>query len=153
MDTDTYKVDISFDLKPYWKQTPPVTEIRLDTDLIWHGHLEDIRRFEFTRYLQKGDHRLEIEMSDKPELDSDQGLALSNLRFGRICDKLFVWQGVYRPTYPEPWATEQKDKGYELPPEIRNTDYLGWNGTWSLMFSCPVFTWIHRVQNLGWIYD
>jgi hypothetical protein len=36
---------------------------------------------------------------------------------------------------------------------LKNHTYLSWNGKWTLTFDVPVFTWIHRVQNLGWIYD
>ena len=153
MDTDLYKVDISFKIKPHWKSVSPLARIRLDTELIWDDHLEHEKSFDLARHLPKGDHILQIEMYNKPELDCDQALEISDLRFGRIQSRLFVWQGMYRPRYPEPWATEQREMGIDLESELRNTDYLGWNGTWTLPFSCPVFTWIHRIENLGWIYD
>ena len=65
-----------------------------------------------------------------------------------IQDPKFAWAGIYRPEYPEPWASEQTN----LATELSSHTYLGWNGTWRLTFGVPVFTWIHQVQNLGWIY-
>lgn len=153
MDTDLYKVAVSLEITPRWKSTPPLARITLDNELIWDACLEHVKSFEFDRHLQKGDHALAIEMYDKPELDGDQALQISRLRLGGIHSQLFVWHGIYRPLYPEPWASEQKALGIDLRPELQNTDYLGWNGTWYLRFSCPIFTWIHQVENLGWIYD
>lgn len=153
MDTDLYKVDISFEVNPHRKSIPPLTKITLDSELIWNGSLEDVESFEISRYLEKGDHALAIEMYDKPDLDGDQGLEISDLRLGGIYDRSFVWQGVYCPRYPEPWASQQRELGIDLHPELRNTDYLGWNGIWRLAFTAPIFTWIHRIENLGWIYD
>jgi hypothetical protein len=61
----------------------------------------------------------------------------------------FKWAGVYFPVYPEPWASTQID----LPKFHKSATYLGWNGQWELEFSVPIFTWIHKLENLGWIYD
>lgn len=40
-----------------------------------------------------------------------------------------------------------------LPKFQTNATYLGWNGLWVLEFELPIFTWIHKLENLGWIYD
>lgn len=152
MDTESYKVDISFCLKPHWKTIAPLAKIRLDSELIWDGYVEDVKKFELQRYLQKGNHNLEIEFDKKTDLDSDQQLEILDLRLGRIQSPRFVWQGVYRPQYSEPWATQQKTLGVHLRAELQNIECLGWNGIWCLSFSCPIFTWIHQIENLGWIY-
>jgi hypothetical protein len=78
---------------------------------------------------------------------------ITSLAFNGIASAKFIWHGRYCPEYPEPWATEQQAQGLVLESEISNTDYLGWNGEWSLDFTVPVFTWIHKTENLGWIYD
>ena len=33
------------------------------------------------------------------------------------------------------------------------SNYLSWNGEWKLDITTPIFTWIHKTQQLGWIYD
>lgn len=152
MDIELYKTNVSFKIRPYWKDVPPLTKITLGTVLIWDGKIEDTKSFEFTEHLSKGDHLLSIELYNKSEMDREQALQILDLSLGRIQSQQFVWQGVYRPRYPEPWASEQREQGIDLPPELHRTDYLGWNGVWCLVFSCPVFTWIHRTENLGWIY-
>ena len=32
-------------------------------------------------------------------------------------------------------------------------NYVDWNGIWVLDFTVPVYTWLHKVLGLGWIYD
>jgi hypothetical protein len=97
-----------------------------------------------------GTKTLSIQHCDKSSLDTDTAVIIKNLSFFGIQDPRFIWQGQYRPEYPEPWRSQQQP----LPEAtLTNVNYLGWNGIWTLEFEVPVFTWIHRVQNLGWIYD
>jgi len=57
-----------------------------------------------------------------------------------------VFEGVYRPEYPEPWASQQKAEGNDLPTEIKNVTQMGHNGTWSFTFSSPFYMWL--LENL-----
>jgi len=91
---------------------------------------------------------LTIEHVNKATDDATTAVIIDSVSFFGIQDPKFVWAGVYRPNYPEPWASEQTNLASELSPHT----YLGWNGCWSLTFGVPVFTWIHQTQNLGWIY-
>lgn len=36
--------------------------------------------------------------------------------------------------------------------EYTKPSYLGWNGMWKFQFEIPIFTWIHKLEGLGWIY-
>ena len=92
---------------------------------------------------------LTVELVDKK---AQEAVVIESVSFFGIEDPKFAWAGVYEPIYPEPWATEQQDRGVVLKQHLSPHTYLGWNGKWTLTFDVPVFTWIHRVQNLGWIY-
>jgi hypothetical protein len=92
---------------------------------------------------------LTVELVDKK---AQEAVVIESVSFFGIEDPKFAWAGVYEPIYPEPWATEQQDQGVVLKQHLSPHTYLGWNGKWTLTFDVPVFTWIHRVQNLGWIY-
>ena len=50
-------------------------------------------------------------------------------------------------------ASQQKKLGKKLDKFIKPNTYMGWNGQWKLTYSAPIFTWIHKIENLGWIYD
>ena len=93
---------------------------------------------------------LEVEFVNKPALDQHMAVIIDQVAFFDITDPRFVWSGVYYPRYPEPWYSEQNPPPL---PAIHQQTYLGWNGCWRLDFSVPVFTWIHRTLNLGWLYD
>jgi len=102
--------------------------------------------FEFT---SDKDCQLTVELVDKKD---QQAVVVESVSFFGITDPKFAWAGVYEPQYPEPWATQQHDLGVVLKQHLSPHTYLSWPGKWTLTFDVPVFTWIHRVQNLGWIY-
>jgi hypothetical protein len=87
-----------------------------------------------------------------PDKTDQEAVIVENVSFFGIEDPKFAWAGVYEPVYPEPWATEQQNQGVVLKPQLCPHTYLGWSGKWTLTFDVPVFTWIHKTQNLGWIY-
>lgn len=91
----------------------------------------------------------EIHMINKTPTDQHTAVVIDKIEFFGISDPKFAWLGQYCPDYPEPWYGQQ-----DLRPDrtLHNIDYLGWNGVWRLEFAVPVFTWIHKVQNLGWIH-
>ena len=93
--------------------------------------------------------RLTVELLDRQD---QEAVSVQDVSFFDIKDPRFAWAGVYEPQYPEPWATEQHDLGVVLKQHLGPHTYLSWPGKWTLTFDVPVFTWIHRVQNLGWIY-
>ena len=93
---------------------------------------------------------LTVEHFDKSDSDSSTAVEIVSIGFFGIEDPQFAWSGVYCPDYPRPWYSEQEQKpAHELPGQT----YLGWNGVYSLTFDVPVFTWIHKTLNLGWIYN
>lgn len=92
---------------------------------------------------------LQVTFTNKPELDQDMAVIIDQVEFFGISDPKFIWQGVYTPIYPEPWASQQQS----LAKELVGQTYMGWNGTWRLDFTLPVFTWMHKTLDLGWIYQ
>lgn len=111
--------------------------------------LTDIKDFIF-EFTAIDSSSLIIEHYNKDDADPDTTVEIVSVSFFGIQDPKFIWEGTYTPVYPEPWASEQLTP---LPVKITKQTCLGWNGTWKLDFSVPVFTWIHRVQNLGWLYQ
>lgn len=92
---------------------------------------------------------LEIQMINKLSTDYNMAVVIDKIEFFGISDPKFVWLGTYTPSYPEPWFSQQTPTPSNT---LNNVTCLGWNGPWRLEFDIPVFTWIHKVQNLGWIH-
>ena len=86
-----------------------------------------------------------VHQFNKAELDPYTAVEIVSVSFFDITHPKFAWAGVYWPSYPKHLHGE--------PQLLPGQTYLSWNGRWSLQFSVPVFSWMHRVLDLGWIYD
>lgn len=137
MDTKLYTTRIKIELD---QVGTPDYEIKLDGNIVSTSVVTE---------LVAGAHVLEIEHKNKHPHDATTALIINSIEFNNIASPKFIWRGIYTPNYPEPWASEQTN----LAMKITNTNYLGWNGVWRLEFTAPIFTWIHQVEDLGWIYD
>ena len=91
-----------------------------------------------------GTTTLNIEHYNKQDSDPTTALIIEQIQFNEITDPKFVWAGVYRPNYPIHLTGDH---------ELKYHNYLGWNGVWRLDFNVPIYTWIHKTLDLGWIYD
>ena len=153
----SYPIELDIHLRSIWHNTPPeiniginnnIEKLILSTDQIFHYEFET-----------NNTSTLTIELLNKtnedtvPDKGLDKAVIIESVSFFGISDPKFVWSGIYEPKYPELWATEQRDQGVVLKQRLSPHTYLGFNGKWTLTFSVPVFTWMHTVQNLGWIYD
>ena len=76
-----------------------------------------------------------LDMAIEIESVTVEGITLDRLK----------WAAEYYPDYPDDYP--------EKKPIIKPATYLGWNGSWVLTFNMPIFTWIHRLENLGWLYE
>lgn len=151
-----YDLDLDLTLEPIWHADPPRITVTCH-DTRYEQDLRSVETLSF-RFRACGTQRLAVTLSNKcdndtiPDLGLDKAIKIVGISFFGITDPRFIWLGQYRPHYPEPWASQQLTAGHALPPVVNNIDRLGWNGTWWLDFDLPVFTWIHQVQDLGWLH-
>jgi hypothetical protein len=151
------RIDLS--LQSVWWRHPPEIKITIADHVLFAGALEQDQVFNFEQDLPPGEYMLDIKFYGKTDLDTDvinnrdTAVIVNNIIFNNISSEKFVWQGQYRPEYPVAWLQQQIEMGKQPDAELHYHTYLGWNGTWSLRFSTPIFTWIHRVENLGWVYE
>lgn len=135
-----YPVDIEVLLKPVGQ---PRCRISLDDqrqDLV-------IEQETWIKLFYQGHStaRLLIEQYGKLDLDPSTALIIDEIKFNSISSHKFVYQGTYYPNYPK----HLLDSDSVLP----HQNYLSWNGVWQLDFTVPIYTWIHKTLDLGWIYD
>ena len=135
-----YPVDIDIVIKPVGI---PKCRISLDgqcQDLTVDKELQ-IKLF----HRGHGTARLTIEHYNKAELDPTTALIIEEIKFNNISNPKFVYQGVYYPDYPKHLI------GNDV--VLPHKNYLSWNGIWQLEFTLPIYTWIHKTLDFGWIYD
>jgi hypothetical protein len=124
----------------------PVGTPWVDVDVEGWGRIQKLTEttdFEF-EFVAQDLCCLKIEHFKKADNDPSTAVIVKKISFFGIEDPKFIWAGVYYPEYPEHYL----DKTSPLP----GVGYLGWNGIYRLEFSVPVFTWMHRTLDLGWIY-
>jgi len=144
----TYNTRFSIHLRPHGATAPQIRCGVNDLDNPVQVLDREIT-LEYDVDLPVGQHRFILEFANKTDSTPDMAVEIVAVDFEGMTLDRFRWAGVYFPNYPEPWASEQED----LPNSHPSATYLGWNGQWELEFSVPIFTWIHRLEHLGWIYD
>jgi len=152
-----YRTQIKLHIIPVWHKEPPMCLIRFSKDIFYKEEIKKNKIYFYEEYLRIGDYNITVDFLNKKNTDTvgqkDKAIIIDKIVFNGIESKKFVWQGTYRPVYSEPWASQQKKLGKELSSVVNSATYLGWNGQWTLTYSAPIFTWIHKLENHGWIYD
>ena len=76
----------------------------------------------------------------------DQLLHIKYIEIDDIDIGALVYEGIYTPQYPEPWASQQVAIGNVLPKSFKNVTCIGHNGRWELSFTSPFYMWL--LENL-----
>ena len=85
-------------------------------------------------------------INENGDLLKDQLLHIKSIEIDEVDIGGLVYEGVYTPEYPEPWATQQKEAGVELEKSFKNVTQIGHNGTWEFKFATPFYMWL--LENL-----
>jgi len=106
----------------------------------------------FSGILPPGHHRLRLRyhnMHKVNEQDQDMAVIIERITFQSM-NRDFKVYGRYKPDYPDIWLKQQISLGHQPADEIY-ASYLGWNGIWYLDFETPIYQWMHKRENLGWL--
>lgn len=139
---------------------PPVAEILINNKSCFKQEIsateDKPHLIEFEHELEEGkSYSLIINRSGKDKtqtvikdgkITKDQLLHIKFIAIDEIDIGGLVYEGVYKPTYPEPWATQQVDAGNKLPETLKNVTQMGHNGTWTFTFKSPFYMWL--LENL-----
>ena len=85
-------------------------------------------------------------VNDQGDLLKDQLLKIKGIEIDEIDLGALVYEGVYTPEYPEPWATQQREAGVELQESFKNVTRMGHNGKWVFKLESPFYMWL--LENL-----
>ena len=159
MKTQTLKFKIEL-YATFWSQKPLV-DIKIDGVSKWKGELSgdvdtpttiefehefvDDTKSELVIH-RTGKTKNQTIINEKGDILKDQLLHIKSIEIDEIDIGALVFEGIYRPEYPEPWASQQKKAGYQLDEELKNVTCLGHNGTWTFGFTSPFYMWL--LENL-----
>jgi hypothetical protein len=156
----TEKLRFKIELYATMWNKPPVADIRIDgksyfnkeitstedkpTIVEFEHELEEGKAYNFTINRSRKDKRETI--IDYGKIVKDQLLHIKSIEIDEIDIGSLVYEGIYKPEYPEPWASQQAEKGNKLPETLKNVTQMGHNGTWTFTFTSPFYMWL--LENL-----
>jgi len=157
----TEKLKFKLELFATMWNKPPHAEIMIDNKSYFAGDITGTENkpdvIEFEHELEEGnDYNLLIKRSNKTnnqtvvneegDILKDQLLHIKSIEIDEIELGALLYEGVYTPEYPEPWASQQRDSGNELPKTFKNVTQIGHNGEWRFTFESPFYQWL--LENL-----
>ena len=157
----TEKLKFKLELYATMWNKPPHAEILIDNKSYFNSDITgtedkpDIIEFEHEVEDEKeyaliinraGKTKNQTVVNEKGDILNDQLLHIKSIEIDEIDIGALVYEGVYTPQYPEPWATQQRETGVELQESFKNVTKLGHNGEWKFTFSSPFYMWL--LENL-----
>ena len=155
MATKKYHTHIEIEVTPTYHQSQCEIAYGIDDTTINTIHLSQPCQLVFDFDLDPGVHSVFVDFLNKadadcvPDLGLDKYITIGAIRVNGIHLPRFNWLATYEPVFPEPWYSQQNPRPN---PVQAGETHLGWNGRWQLQFDAPVFTWIHQLENMGWIW-
>lgn len=143
----------------FWDRKP-TCEISIDDKCYWSGEVLGTKEkpdvIEFTHPCEEGkEHKLILNRQGKDrkqtiinngKIEKDQLLHIESIEIDEIDIGSLVYEGVYQPEYPEPWASQQRSAGKQLQETLKNVTQMGHNGKWTFTFTSPFYMWL--LENL-----
>jgi hypothetical protein len=156
----TEKLKFKLELYATMWDKPPIAEILINNKSCFKQEIsateDKPHLIEFEHELEEGkSYSLIINRSGKDKtqtvikdgkITKDQLLHIKFIAIDEIDIGGLVYEGVYKPNYPEPWATQQAEAGNKLPETLKNVTQMGHNGTWTFTFESPFYMWL--LENL-----
>ena len=135
--------DIKINEKSYFKEEITGTNDK-PTIIEFEHELEENKSYNFIIDRLGKDKKQTIVEDGK--IVKDQLLHIKSMEIDEIDIGSLVYDGVYKPNYPEPWASQQTEAGNKLPESYKNVTQMGHNGTWTFTFESPFYMWL--LENL-----
>jgi len=123
-----------------------ITGTKEKPDVLEFDHeLSENEKYEL-KILRQGKNPNQTIVNEKGDILKDQLLHIKSIEIDEINIGTLVYEGIYTPVYPEPWASQQKQAGNDLAENFKNAVDMGFNGTWIFTFKSPFYLWL--LENL-----
>lgn len=128
----------------YWKDKPKA-KVYLDSNLLFDGEISDPIDITWEQELSEGLDKLVIKMYDKDKfqtvLENGEVVKDSLINIEKI-----IFDGIDIGYLAQSLSTYHPNEQTGVPAVARNCVNLGWNGTWELPFTTPIYIWL--LENL-----
>jgi len=153
-----FPINASITISPVFYKDAPIIRVCVNDTEIFNGNLIKNKTFEFNNTVTNGLHNISVQFFNKTDSDYDaennldKAVIIEQVRFYDIISDYALLNSEYEPNYSESYINTLKETNSPINKKVLGCNYLGWNGIWKTSFSTPIFTWIHKTENLGWIY-
>ena len=148
-----YEIKIKILIEPSYLLSAPHVTCGIDQHIFFQDNIEKVQELIIQDTVTTGTHRFFLQLTNKDDAaskkDQDMCVKIKKITFQDM-EENFHYFSRYRPEYPQKWLQQQKELGKEWNDTILS-DHIGWNGTYYIDFETPVYRWIHRKLNLGWL--
>ena len=135
--------DIKINEKSYFNKEITSTEDK-PTIVVFEHEFEENKPYNLI--IDRVDKHINQTVVKEGKIVKDQLLHIKSIEIDEIDIGSLVYEGIYKPEYPEPWATQQAEAGNKLPETLKNVTKMGHNGTWTFTFTSPFYMWL--LENL-----
>jgi len=150
-----FLVDIKIYLKPVFHAESPYIILKVDDTELYNGQLNHDQTFEYKQSVTQATHNITLEFLNKKDSDCigdlDKAVIIDKVTFFNIESNNVLLNSTYKPLYSTSYLKTLINENKPIKHELKGCNYMGWNGTWTLSFNIPVFSWLHKIDNLGWL--
>lgn len=147
------KENITFEItfESVWWKDPPHATIYIDDQKKFDGDILHNQTVKFSHILDFTNHELIIHRTGKNNQQvrfTEQGvegqdLIINCIKIDGVNIRNLIWtDGGYYPDYPEPWASQERNRGVVLEERVSGETHLGHNGMWKLKFASPFYRFL-----------
>ena len=148
-------VKLGVTLEPIWWSKTPEIVVCLNQIELFAGTLCQPVTLEWTLPANDLNH-FTIRLCNKEDSDTqnnkDMAIKILQLRIEGFAFDSFMHLAEYRPEYSQGYYEYASNNNLTVNSIIKS-NYMGFNGEWGIKFAWPTFTWIHEIENLGWIHE
>lgn len=151
--TKSENIYFDFWIKAEYFLNPPFIKILIDDEIYFEDSIKKNIHLRFKKKCSFADsHKIKILRFGKTTRDTkvssdgtmqSQTLIIEKIKIDNIdLRNLIQHRCLYRPVYPEPWASQQAHLDVDLPKTLKGTTILGHNGEWEFEFKSPVYKFL-----------
>ena len=139
----------------FWSKSPEIS-ILLNGEVVAGENNfinEEDKKIKFDAQLDNGSHQLIVQRQNKSVKDTivenskilkDSVINLKDIVIDKISIEPLLDKGNFFPQYPEPWYSQQKQKGENPPTHYNYCRTLHHNGEWKIDFDTPIHIWFFQ---------
>jgi hypothetical protein len=148
-----YDIKIKIIVEPSYIDIAPYIVCGIGTTIFLQQSINSSQEIIIEDKLSEGNHRFFLKLTNKnyniSKKEKDMHIKIKHIGFQDIEDN-FHYFSKYKPEYPTEWLQKQNEIGKEWTETILS-DHMGWNGIYYIDFETPIYKWIHKKLNLGWL--